>query len=70
MPEPASCPRCAVDLKITIRHDVEVDICPTCLGVWLDRGEIDTIVNRLAVGDPDGFPYYVSTDLDDLLEQR
>ncbi|QYG95378.1 hypothetical protein HC251_03985 [Iamia sp. SCSIO 61187] len=53
-----------------MRHDVEVDICPSCLGVWLDRGEIDTIINRLAVGDPDGFPSYFSSDLHDVVEHR
>lgn len=57
-------------MRVTIRHGVEVDICQSCLGVWLDRGEIDKIVNRLAVGDPDGFPYYVSTDPDYVLDER
>ncbi len=70
MPTTVRCPRCAIDLKVTMRHDVEVDICPSCLGVWLDRGEIDTIVNRLAVGDRIGFPDDVSTDLDDALDPR
>jgi hypothetical protein len=30
------------------RHGVEIDYCPKCRGVWLDRGELDKIIERTA----------------------
>jgi Zn-finger nucleic acid-binding protein len=43
------CPVCDhVDLLMTERQGVEVDYCPQCRGVWLDRGELDEIVARSA----------------------
>ncbi len=41
--------RCPIDgneLKMTERSGIEVDYCPTCRGVWLDRGELDKIIER------------------------
>lgn len=49
------CPRnCPTPLVITGRSGVEIDYCPTCRGVWLDRGELDKIIERAAsyVGAP------------------
>ena len=40
-----NCPNYSSELRITHRYDAEVDYCPTCKGVWLDRGEIDKIAN-------------------------
>lgn len=40
------CPLCQVDLKISERQGVEIDYCPKCRGVWLDRGELDKIIER------------------------
>jgi len=40
------CPTCMVDLHIAKRQDVEIDYCPQCRGVWLDRGELDKIIKR------------------------
>lgn len=40
------CPVCNVDLKMTDRQGVEIDYCPQCRGVWLDRGELDKIIER------------------------
>lgn len=41
------CPVCTtVDLKIAERQGVEIDYCPECRGVWLDRGELDKILER------------------------
>lgn len=37
---------------MTQREGVEIDYCPKCRGVWLDRGELDKIVERIA-GPPD-----------------
>ncbi|MBS1674231.1 MAG: zf-TFIIB domain-containing protein [Actinobacteria bacterium] len=42
------CPIDGTDLLITDRSGVEIDYCPQCRGVWLDRGELDKIVDRSA----------------------
>ena len=44
------CPSCIVDLSITERQGVEIDYCPRCRGVWLDRGELDKIIERSLEG--------------------
>ncbi len=40
------CPIDNVDLQMTERSGIEIDYCPTCRGVWLDRGELDKIIER------------------------
>lgn len=40
------CPKCIVDLVMSDRQGVEIDYCPQCRGVWLDRGELDKIIER------------------------
>ena len=40
------CPACDVTLVMTDRQGIEIDYCPQCRGVWLDRGELDKIVER------------------------
>ena len=40
------CPVCKTGLTMSDRLGVEIDFCPTCRGVWLDRGEIDKIIER------------------------
>lgn len=42
------CPVDSVDLLMTERSGVEIDYCPQCRGVWLDRGELDKILDRAA----------------------
>ncbi|MBW0152085.1 MAG: zf-TFIIB domain-containing protein [Phenylobacterium sp.] len=42
------CPACRVDLVMTDRQGIEIDYCPKCRGVWLDRGELDKIIERSA----------------------
>ncbi|MGD9999482.1 MAG: zf-TFIIB domain-containing protein [Ilumatobacteraceae bacterium] len=37
-----------VDLVMTDRQGIEIDYCPTCRGVWLDRGELDKLIERAA----------------------
>jgi Zn-finger nucleic acid-binding protein len=47
--------RCPVDnetLVMADRNGVEIDYCPKCRGVWLDRGELDKIIERADSGDP------------------
>lgn len=44
-----NCPVCkTVELKISDRSGIEIDYCPQCRGVWLDRGELDKIIERSA----------------------
>ena len=40
------CPNCNVNLLMTDRNGIEIDYCPDCRGVWLDRGELDKIIER------------------------
>jgi Zn-finger nucleic acid-binding protein len=41
------CPVCkSVDLVMADRQGIEIDYCPTCRGVWLDRGELDKLIER------------------------
>lgn len=42
------CPACRVDLVMSERQGIEIDYCPKCRGVWLDRGELDKIIERSA----------------------
>ena len=41
-----NCPADGTLLQLTERHRIEIDYCPTCRGVWLDRGELDKILVR------------------------
>ena len=41
------CPNCKeVNLVMSDRNGIEIDYCPECRGVWLDRGELDKIIER------------------------
>lgn len=40
------CPVCSTELKIAERQGIEIDFCPRCRGVWLDRGELDKLIER------------------------
>jgi Zn-finger nucleic acid-binding protein len=42
------CPNDAATLVMSERSGVEIDYCPECRGVWLDRGELDKILDRAA----------------------
>jgi Zn-finger nucleic acid-binding protein len=42
-------------LRVSERQGVEIDYCPSCRGVWLDRGELDKIVDRLAQEAPPAY---------------
>lgn len=59
------CPACQVDLVMTERQGVEIDYCPKCRGVWLDRGELDKIVERGATGDRSNQPARASQPMPD-----
>ena len=42
------CPIDGSDLTMSERQGIEIDYCPKCRGVWLDRGELDKIIERSA----------------------
>lgn len=44
--EPMRCPNCGSRLVELDRSEVLIDACPECRGVWLDRGELDRILDR------------------------
>jgi uncharacterized protein len=41
-----TCPIDGAALTMSERQGIEIDYCPTCRGVWLDRGELDKIIER------------------------
>src|SRR4029453_9166920 len=40
------CPVCTTGLQITERQGIDIDYCPQCRGVWLDRGELEKLIER------------------------
>lgn len=68
------CPLCHVDLQIADRQGIEIDYCPQCRGVWLDRGELDKIIERSASFSQSESPAHRSSerhrDRDDDQEHR
>lgn len=56
MPNPSGPMTCPIDgatLTMAERQGIEIDYCPTCRGVWLDRGELDKIIERSSRDDDD-----------------
>ncbi|MBA4066596.1 MAG: hypothetical protein C0501_23405 [Isosphaera sp.] len=43
-----TCPVCTTALMAADRQGIEIDYCPRCRGVWLDRGELEKIIDRTA----------------------
>ncbi|MBK7174943.1 MAG: zf-TFIIB domain-containing protein [Bacteroidales bacterium] len=41
-----NCPNCNVPLVMSERQGIEIDYCPQCRGIWLDRGELDKIIEK------------------------
>ena len=41
------CPICDIDMRIAQREGVEIDYCPQCRGVWLDRGELEKLIAQV-----------------------
>ena len=44
------CPTDGTTLTMSERSGIEIDYCPSCRGVWLDRGELDKIIERNNAG--------------------
>jgi len=40
------CPRCGAQLQERVQHGVRMDECPSCGGLWLDKGEFETLARR------------------------
>lgn len=49
----AVCPRDGVPLVEVERSGVQIDACPTCRGIWLDRGELDKLIDLEAAAASD-----------------
>jgi uncharacterized protein len=47
-----NCPVCNVTLLIADKQGIEIDYCPKCRGVWLDRGELEKIIERTTAAYP------------------
>lgn len=43
-----TCPVCGGEMKTLYRYGVEIDVCNDCKGVWLDRGELNKIVESVS----------------------
>lgn len=46
------CPNCEETLVMADRQGIEIDYCPKCRGVWLDKGELDKIIERSELSYP------------------
>lgn len=49
------CPLCKEDMQEISKYNVVVDICPNCRGVWLDRGEMEKIIQYLVKQDEENY---------------
>lgn len=47
------CPNCDETLLMTMRQNVEIDYCPKCRGIWLDKGELDKLLEYSATQSTD-----------------
>lgn len=61
------CPVDGATLVMSDRQGVEIDYCPTCRGVWLDRGELDKIIERSA---PAAAPAAAAPRREEYVEER
>lgn len=77
------CPTCKdVTLVMTSRQDIEIDYCPECRGVWLDRGELDKLIEKSAASaapqatptpaqpQPQAQPFYYKKSDDDYYKDK
>jgi Zn-finger nucleic acid-binding protein len=57
------CPVCKdVDLVMSERQGVKIDYCPSCRGVWLDRGELDKIIEKSSTYQSNNHSNYFKND--------
>lgn len=65
--------KCPIDdspLSVSSREGVEIDFCPQCRGVWLDRGELDKIIDRAATAFGAAAPVAAAPPTDDRRDVR
>ena len=65
--------KCPVDgetLQMMERQGVEIDYCPSCRGVWLDRGELDKLIERSTGGGNAASTHQRQTEQRDYGKQR
>ena len=53
---PMACPIDGATLVMSERQGIEIDYCPSCRGVWLDRGELDKIIERNSAAEQPAAP--------------
>lgn len=53
---PMDCPVDGTTLVMSERQGIEIDYCPACRGVWLDRGELDKIIERSGAAEQPSSP--------------
>lgn len=57
------CPVCkTVDLVMSERQNIEIDYCPSCRGIWLDRGELDKMIERVVAAEKSSNPVIPQPD--------
>ncbi|MGD9672247.1 MAG: zf-TFIIB domain-containing protein [Candidatus Nitrosocosmicus sp.] len=60
------CPNCTNEMMLSNKNGVEIDHCPKCRGVWLDRGELEKITSMQNRYDDDHYQkYHSGRDYDD-----
>jgi Zn-finger nucleic acid-binding protein len=61
-----SCPNCSTPMREIRRYETDIDYCPSCKGVWLDRAEIDKIALAQNRFDEEHYRrYHADRDYDD-----
>jgi Zn-finger nucleic acid-binding protein len=43
-----ACPKCSNEMMQVVKHGITIDTCATCGGVWLDKGELGELMNRIS----------------------
>jgi len=60
------CPNCTTEMMLSSKNGVEIDHCPRCRGVWLDRGELEKLTSMQNRYDDDHYQkYHYGKDYDD-----
>jgi uncharacterized protein len=62
------CPVCQTEMRLTTREGIEIDFCPNCRGVWLDRGELEKLLDGNAAYEAASYKRKNEHPLSDLLE--
>lgn len=53
-----NCPTCNVTLLLAEKQGIEIDYCPQCRGIWLDRGELEKIIEKSNQHEATRYPEY------------